>query len=144
MSRRRDKRIHTSMQLPADSREQLPKKLDTPVSISYRYVQPGHKFCLCHCQKAEIRDVADCLHQLTTLAWEQVWRSGGRRGNKQGLGYTPYDDSDLHHVNRPADFSPDIQIAGIRASRKMRVFGGHKDHVFFVLWFDRNHKIVPE
>ena len=142
MSRRRDKRIHASMQLPTDSREQPPKKLDMPVSISYRYIQPGRKYCLCRCEKQEIIEAADCLRQLTTLTWEQVWRSGG--GARSGLGYTRYKDSALKRVKRPRDFSTDIEIAAIRATRKMRIYGGYKDHVFFVLWFDRNHEIVPE
>jgi len=98
---------------------------------------------LSHCAKDDVRQVADCLRQLTTIPWEDVRQSGGRGSNKVGLGYTPYKDSDLKHVHRPPEFSRDISIAGVRATQKMRIFGGYQDHVFYLLWFDPDHEIVP-
>jgi hypothetical protein len=80
---------------------------------------------------------------MTTTTWVDVMRSGGKPGKKTGLGFTPYRDSQLNHVRRPEALSPDVQISGVRAGQKPRVFGAYKDHVYYVLWFDRNHKIVP-
>ena len=85
----------------------------------------------------------DCFRQLTTMSWMEVLQSGGRRGNKAGLGYTTYKDSALRGASRPQSIGPDIVISAVRAGGKQRIFGFHLDHVFYVLWFDRNHKIVP-
>jgi hypothetical protein len=138
MGRNSRKRVKPSQTQP----EVPPKPISRPVRLSYEYVVPGKEFCLSHCGKDDIRETADCLRQLTTLTWQQVLQSGGKPGNKQGLGYTPYKDSALRHVQRPARLDPEIQIAGIRASQKMRVFGAYLDHVFYLLWFDPNHEIV--
>jgi len=91
----------------------------------------------------EVRGVIDCLRQITTMTWMEVLQTAGRPGNKDGLAYTPYDDGDLHHVTRPQGLSRDIRISGIRAAEKGRVFGAYKDHIYYLLWFDRGHQIAP-
>jgi hypothetical protein len=142
MSRHRDKRIKASMQMAAVPTLRPTVSTAQPVALSYRFIKAGKSFCLSHCKKDDIRAVADCLRQLTTMTWEQVRQSGGRGENKVGLGYTPYKDSELNHVQRPPEFSKDISIAAVRATQKMRVFGGYKGHVFYLLWFDPDHKII--
>ncbi len=78
---------------------------------------------------------------LSQMTWEQLRSQGGRPGNKVGLAYTVYDDHFLN-VSRPAQVSPDLKIAGVRASSKMRIFGVSIEQVFHVIWFDRNHEVV--
>lgn len=85
----------------------------------------------------------DSLRILTTLTWQQVLQSGGKGPNKAGLAYTVYSDDALKGAKRPARLSPDVQIAALRAGQKARVFGAYFEHVFYALWFDPNHKIVP-
>lgn len=76
------------------------------------------------------------------MTWMQVLQTAGRPGNKGGLGYTAYKDSDLKHVTRPMGLSADVHISGVRSGAKPRIFGAYKNHVYYVLWFDRNHQIV--
>lgn len=118
-------------------------RLHTPVGVSFKSVTAGDSFCLSHCTQDEVREVVDCLRQLTTNSWQQVLQSGGKGQNKAGLAYSPYNDDAIKKVTRPAWLSQDIKIAAVRATQKMRVFGVYIDHVFFVLWFDREHAIVP-
>ena len=126
-----------------DPREAPPaKRVNTPVSISFRFVNRD-RFCLSQSQQRELRGVADCLHHLTTMTWMEVLRTGGSPGNKRGLAYTLYDDGALRGVTRPAGLDQTVRVAAIRASDKYRIFGACIDHVFYVLWFDRNHEIVP-
>jgi hypothetical protein len=101
----------------------------------------GKEFCLSNCQSAEIRDAVDCLRQLTTLTWWQIRQTGGKK-EKAGLGYTEYEDHELKHIRRPQELDPRIKISGVRASQKFRVFGAYSEHKFYILWFDREHKIV--
>jgi hypothetical protein len=141
---RKNRHIKPSMPQPADSRSRPPvKRIHIPVTLSCRYIQPGGTFCLSGCDERGVRETVDCLRQLTTMSWGKVLQSGGRGAGKTGLGCTPYDDSMLHHVHRPKALDPTMQIAGVRASQRMRVFGAYFDHVFYLLWFDPTHKIVP-
>jgi hypothetical protein len=138
--------IYPSHPLATDSRETPPlPTLRRPVRLSFEYAaKTGAEFCLCHMKKDELKDVADCLRQLTTMPWQDVWRSGGKPGTKTGLGYTVYDDGDLRHVTRPQRLDPAIRIFGVRLSRRGMVFGAYtKEHWVYILWFDREHKIVP-
>jgi hypothetical protein len=127
-----------------ESRKPQISRLHEPLTLSFKhYDTKTNRFCLSECERQQLRDVADALRQLTTLTFQQVLQQGGRGENKVGLAYTPYLDSSLNKVTRPATISPDITIAGIRASQGGRVFGAYINHVFYVLWFDRGHDIVP-
>lgn len=119
------------------------KQIHSPVSVSFKHFDHGGHHCFQHCNNDELRQVMDCLRQLTIMSWLQVRNTGGKRGKKTGLGFTPYGDGDLNGVNRPATLSSDLQIVGVRGTDKMRVYGAHSDGVFYLLWFDRNHQIVP-
>lgn len=122
-----------------------PKQINTPVTLSFEHVQPGAKHCLSLCLKDELKDISDCLRQLTTLTWQMILEQGGKGpGHKKGLAYTNYPDRVLRTVTRPTRLSPEVGIGAVRASRGSRVFGAYKDHVFYVLWFDRTHEIVPD
>ena len=143
MSHHRKYDIRPSKQLESNSLKNLPTPMQMPVTLSFIYVKPGDLHCICLCQKDELKEISNCFRKLTTLTWTQVLQQGGKHGNKTGLGYTVYDDSDLRTVKRPAGLSQEIAIGAVRASQKSRVFGGHKNHIFYVLWFDRNHEIVP-
>lgn len=136
-----DRKIKPSRKLEDSPRPE--KKIHQPVGISFRYVCAGADYCLSKFEADDVREVMDCLRQLTTLTWMQVLQQGGKGENKTGLGYTPYADEILKHVSRPKNLSPDVSIAGIRASQRLRIFGAYQDHVFYLLWFDRDHSIVP-
>lgn len=117
-------RIKPSKKLAKDSREKSPtKQINTPVSLSFRYLQAGGKFCLSLCEKDAVREVMDCLRQLCTLPWMQVLQQGGKGEKKVGLAHTAYEDHALKGVTRPSFLSPDVRIAGLRASQEIRVFG---------------------
>lgn len=114
-----------------------------PVSVSFWYIDVGRKFCLSLCTRDEVKGYASCLQKLTKRTWAQVLETGGKQGKKTGLAYTPYSDSVLRKVTRPPDLSEELQISAVRASDKARLFGAYDDGVYYVLWFDRNHEIVP-
>jgi hypothetical protein len=133
------KKIKGRIILPQNGRASPPiPVIKTPVSLSYMYVTPGHDFCLSDCERSEIKDVMDCLRQLTTMTWLEV-----RNSANGGLNFTEYADGSLHKVTRPSKISKELPISGIRASDKFRVFGVYQGHIYYVLWFDRNHEIVP-
>ena len=119
-----------------------PKRIHTPVTISYRYAEPGGAFCLSFCERPDVRAATNCLKQLTTLTWQQALETGGRLGNKSGLGLTHYDDDVLNKVSRPPWLAEGVKLSAVRPSRSFRIFGVHIDHVFYVIWFDPNYDII--
>jgi hypothetical protein len=136
--------ITPSKPQPADSRLVQPTKpIEFPVSVSFRYCRPGEKYCLSGHGRDEVKAAMNCLRKLTTLAWRDVLAQGGRGGNKTGLGHTIYGDHQLKHVSRPAALSQEVKISALRASQKSRIFGAYRNQVYYLLWFDRNHEIVP-
>ena len=138
MKRRIDSGKH-----PGPPKLDAAKQVRKPVSLSFKHTEPGEIYCLSHCDADEVREAIGCLRQLCTLEWIQVLQTAGKGDKKAGLGYTRYDDDALRNVGRPGWLSEDVKISGIRASRKMRIFGVYIDHIFYVLWFDRNHDIIP-
>jgi hypothetical protein len=145
MSHKRGK-IQPSKTLATDSLNNKPEKLiNTPVALSFKHIADGgSEHCISNCVKDQLLEIGDCLRQLTTLSWNQILQQGGKGGpNKTGLAYTTYQDSALRTVKRPPQLAADMKIGAVRASQAFRIFGSYKDHVFYVLWFDRQHKIVP-
>jgi hypothetical protein len=135
----------TRLSLRSDKAGPAPAAIQTPVRLSFEYVaDPGTHYCLSGYQRDEIKAVVDCLRKLTTMSWLQVRQTGGRRGTKQGLGFTEYADTALRGVTRPTRLSQDRKIFGVRSSEKARVFGAYAAHMVYILWFDRNHEIVPD
>ena len=129
--------------LPLERQPSPRKPITEPASVSFRYIDEGGPFCLSMCNRDDVRAYQKCLRLLTTLTWEQVRRTGGKDpGKRTGLNYTRYEDSALLGVTRPARLSPEIRISAVRASGKPRLFGAFEQGTYYVLWFDRNHRIV--
>lgn len=130
--------------LALDSRDNPPSSAkpptQLPVGISFKHADTGGKFCLSGCSQDEVRGVVNCLRKMTTMTRLELTTSGGYP--KTGLAYTLYPDDALK-VKRPAGVDPGHRIAGVRASERFRVFGFLSEQIFYVLWFDREHAIVP-
>lgn len=114
------------------------------VNLSFEYYVAGGEFCLSHCNKDDIRHYKDCVRKMTTMEWNDVLKSGGKGGaNKQGLAFTTYEDHALKGASRPSAVDPKLSISAVRASERTRLFGFRRGQTFFILWYDRNHEIVP-
>src|ERR1700677_53184 len=112
MSNKRDKKIQATMQLVKSSAEAKPKRIHTPVTLSFQHCNPGDTFCLSYCQKAELKDIVDCLRQLGILSWQQVLEQGCKSGQfKVGLAYTPYPNDALRCVTNP--LGEDVRVGGL-------------------------------
>lgn len=127
-----------------DSRQTPPKPIHTKVVVSFELYEHGGPYCLCHCDPDQTRTYLSCFRQLTSRTWQQL-REGGTKDPtaKTGLNPTRYTVTDLKGVECPAQLSRDVTLLGVRASARMRLFGATVEGVFYVLWFDRDHEIVP-
>jgi hypothetical protein len=127
-------KINTSAPLSSPG---TPKSVSKrPVTLSFLHVKKGEDFCLSKCRERDLRQAIDCLRILTTLTWEDVHAH-------DGLNYTRYEDHALRKVKRPPSLDRSMTISGIRAGDMFRIFGAYHEHVYYVLWFDPHHEIVP-
>lgn len=135
------KRIIPSQKQPSPQVLQTSRStLDDPLTLSFKHYSEGSDYCLGKCDMDTVRRAMKALRQVTTLAFKDVLRTGGRPGNKGGLGYTPYSDDDIN-VARPQAIDRSSQIAAFRFSQVGRIWGVHDRGIFFVLWFDPYHQI---
>lgn len=135
-------------QRPTDPRppgESSPNRggVRVPVRLSFRYSVAGSAFCLSRAGRDEVRAAPDCLRKLTTLTRLQVLSQGGKGANKTGLAWTVYDAAALRGAGRPPELPSGVRIGAVRAGQKSRVFGAHDAGVFYMLFFDPDHQIVP-
>lgn len=96
-----------------------------------------------HCERDEVRAYMDCLRRISDMTFHQVIATGSKGSQKTGLNYTPYDEHAIKGASWPQFLSRDMKIGGVRAGSKLRLFGVFIERVFHVMWFDRNHVIVP-
>jgi hypothetical protein len=89
----------------------------------------------------EIRGLFLMFKKASGTTWNDVFKSGGRPGNKVGLGYTIFSNPPFA---RPQILSQDISISEMRVGRKGRVFGAHKLGIYYVIRLDKNHEICAE
>lgn len=94
--------------------------------------------CPSEWQKDEVKQLFKTLNKASQYTWEQVQRTGGKGGNKNGLGFTNIDPDPF---TRPANLSQDISISEFRVTEKARMFGARIGRTYLVLRIDRNHKI---
>lgn len=59
--------------------------------LTLAYYDSGYE-CFSDWDKKELRDFSNFCKKLQNTTWQQVYQSGGKRGGKTGLGYTPHED----------------------------------------------------
>jgi hypothetical protein len=117
------------------------KLIHAPVTLSFQYIRVEQRYCLSECEKAELRGVVDCLRLASGKTLMQLLAQGGKPGHKSGLAFTRYPDHQITKVSRPQQISPDVRFSSVRAGDGFRIYGFLIEHVFYVMWFDRNHEI---
>ncbi|MCJ8205737.1 hypothetical protein [Pseudomonas sp. RGM2987] len=105
--------------------------------------------CFSAWTKDELGQFSNFLATLGGHTWDSVYKSGGKGGNKAGLGYTQYKVEEMKaggsHVKRVLEkLSPEINLIELRVSQKMRVHGFQSQSAFFMILLDREHKVFPK
>ena len=111
--------------------------------VSFEKYQKGEAYCLSHCEERSVRAFTDCLRKVCSMTLFVLFQTGSKGAGKSGLAYTPYQDSALKGAKRHGGVPADKLICAVRAGDNDRLFGYIDDHVFYVLWFDSHHRIVP-
>lgn len=86
------------------------------------------------CTKEELKSLIGTLRKMGDLAWSQVLVDRGLNF-KSAAGMV---------LRLPQQVPPDAAVTSLRVSDCFRLFGHRVGHVYHVIWFDRNHDVVPE
>jgi hypothetical protein len=68
------------------------------------------------------------------MPWKEVRRH-------KGLNYKPVDN---YVLRLPRSVPPDETICEFTVDSRRRVFGFRNKRTFYFIWFDREHKVIPQ
>ena len=111
--------------------------------VSFEKYEKGNPFCLSICEERSVKSFTDCLRKICSMTLFMLYETSRKGKGKTGLSYTPYSDDSLKGAKRPDNIPASQRICGVREGDDDRLFGYSEDHVFFVIWFDSHHKVVP-
>lgn len=92
-------------------------------------MQSSH--CLSTCTKDEKAALADRLHQMSQLTWQQI-----QQAPRHGQGGETIARASLN-VKVPNVVTEDTPILSFRFFAMAPMIGFRKDEVFYILWLDR-------
>jgi hypothetical protein len=121
--------------------------LDKNPYVVLKYFQKDWE-CFSDWGKDELTQFSNFLTTLSGHTWNSVYKSAGKGSNKAGLGYTPYQVTDMKNGSSYVEkvlsnLSPDIGLIELRVSQKMRVHGFQSQSAFFMILLDREHRVFP-
>jgi len=127
------KREHKISKIPSSATELKQESTDNKNPVfSFRNV------CSNHCQLSnwhgrELLLLISTFKTMESLSWREV-------RNHKGLNLKPIEQ----FVFRLPDNVPDdVVIQEVKVDEKRRLFGYRAGRVFYLIWFDRNHEVVP-
>ena len=94
--------------------------------------------CSNHCQLSdwqgrELLKLITTFKTMESLPWGEV-------RNHKGLNLKPIEQCAFR---LPDSVPEDVVIQEVKVDKKRRLFGYRAGRVFYLIWFDRNHDVVP-
>jgi hypothetical protein len=122
VSQPKDARIKTTENAKPSPNQLRPK-------FSLEHLQKSH--CLSLCEKDEKAALADRLHQMSQLTWQQI-----QQADRHGQGSETIARTSLK-VTVPSAITEDTPILSFRFCGKAPMVGFRQEEVFYVVWLDR-------
>ena len=91
----------------------------------------NRRWTLSEWSNTELSDLVDCLKLMESLEWQQI------RAHRR-LSWTKITDPPPCSVLQPDESMHEVAVAGPK-----RLFGIRRGPVFCIVWFDRNHGVLP-
>lgn len=109
--------------------------------ISLRYFDGSYE-CFSKWTKEELAAFTDLLRRISQMTWTQIMATGGKGGNKTGLGCTKL-EARILPSSATNGLSEDLPFMELRVTQKARIHGFRMNEAFFLLCLDREHKVCP-
>lgn len=112
--------------------------------VALKYYQSAYE-CFSDWTREELRSFSAFCNKVNERTWEQIKQSGGTRGMKTGLGFTPHKDRrKLPNDGLLKLISPEVEFSEMRVTDKARVHGFRMKSAFFLVWLDKDHRVYAE
>lgn len=112
--------------------------LDLPPAFSFLHFDSSPE-CASSWPGEAIKNLFARFKHVNSMTWEQVFKTGGKAGDKTGVGYTLINPKTCAR-KLPQYLSEDIELSEMRINRKSRILGVRHEATYFVIWLDRNHE----
>lgn len=112
--------------------------------VALKYYQSAYE-CFSDWSREELKAFSAFCDKVNERTWEQIKQSGGARGGKTGLGFTPHRDrGTLPNNGLRSVISPEVEFSEMRVTQKARVHGFRMKSAFFLVWLDKDHRVYAE
>lgn len=106
------------------------KLTDEKVSVSLRYYESNFE-CFSEWQSKDLKEFSRWLGKMRSRSKADV-KSDTKMCHRHFGEVRPL----------PDDISRDFDVYGLRVTQKARVHGVFERNTFYLLWLDRNHKLI--
>lgn len=111
--------------------------------VNLKYYRHEHQ-CFSEWDVDQLKALSAFCRKITQISWTDIYRTGGKAGNKTGLGYTPHKDRRaLPEAPELREISPDLTWFELRVTGEARVHGFRCKSAFFLVFLDRQHEVYP-
>ncbi|MCD2177331.1 hypothetical protein [Rhizobium sp. C1] len=97
--------------------------------------------CLSTWDVNSLRAFSAFVEKLRQMKWSDIYKTGGKLGNKTGLGYTVLDRKKYPKNDQLDSISEDITLFELRVDGESRVHGFRCLDAFYLVYLDKDHKI---
>ena len=114
---------------------------DLPPSFSF-YHFDTNKECPSEWTGEQVKALFALMQMASSMLWRRVKDTGGSRGGKVGVGFTPVEPKDCKR-KLPDKLAEDVDLSEMRVDNAARIFGIRHEATYYVIWLDRNHLVLP-
>jgi hypothetical protein len=118
-------------------------KADESAYVSLKYYNPDYQ-CFSDWSAVELKSLSSFCTKIRNIKWSDIYRTGGKPGDKVGFGYTVHKDRNNLPEHPELDkLSEDLTWFELRVNQSARVHGFRAKDAFFLVFLDVGHKIYP-
>lgn len=119
------------------------KRDETP-DVSLKYYDEKFQ-CFSDWDVDDLKSFSSFVKNISQSNWTQIFKSGGKSGEKTGFGMTYHKDrSKLPNHSKLSLISEEIPFFELRVTQKARVHGFRSVSTFFLVWLDKDHAVYKE
>lgn len=117
------------------------KDRDCKAYVNLKYYRPDHQ-CFSDWKPKELEAFSQFCVKIARTDWTDIYRMGGKPGQKTGMGYTPHRNLSVLPTSPELDnLSKDLTWFELRIDRRVRVHGFRIINAFFLVFLDHDHEI---
>lgn len=110
------------------------------VMLSIQLIQHEYE-CFSSWDKDEMGIFWDFNRRIHNITWQELIRSGGKKGKRKGLGFNPAPKDKMPSQSLFEKYHIDT-MQEMRIDQRKRIFGFRHKNIFYICFLDKNHDIL--